>query len=424
MRKLIAISLFALIPLAEPAAENGELLDRIVAVADEGIVLKSELDRQVAVVTQQLLASGTELPPEETLKEQVLESLILKNLQLQLAERAGIVISDAQLNAAMEQIARNNNTTLGDLPGALAAQGIDYFDFREELRDEIALNQLRQREIVSRIEITPLEVEQMLDASGQAMEQDYNISHILIATPADANEAAREAAREQAEDLVERIRGGEEFSRLAVAYSNGQQALNGGALGWRKGNELPTIFSDQVRKMDVGDVSSPIRSPSGYHIIRLNDVRGENPVYVEQTKSRHILITPDEIVSDDDVRKKLAELRERILGGEDFADIARRESDDPGSAPRGGDLGWNGPNTFVPEFNATLDRLQPGEISQPFRTQFGWHIVQLEDRRKRDTSEQNRRNQAYNAIRARKAEEELQLFVRRLRDEAYVDIRL
>ncbi len=426
MRKLIATSLFALMPMVLHAGDetSGVLLDRIVAVADEGVVLQSELDARMKTAKQQLAAGGTELPPDDVMREQVLEALIIKNLQLQLADRAGIVISDAQLNAALEQIARRNNTTLGDLPGVLASEGIDYFDFREDLRDELALNQLRQREIVSRIEITPLEVEQMLEASGQSVDQDYNLSHILIAVPSDADQAKVAEARKQAEDLIARIREGQDFGRLAVAYSNGQQALNGGALGWRKGRELPTLFTEQVTKMDVGEVSPPMRSSSGFHIIRLNDQRGEDPVYVEQTNARHILIIPDEVTGDDAVREKLASIREELLAGADFGDIARRESDDPGSAPRGGELGWNGPNTFVPEFNAVLAALSPGETSEPFRTQFGWHIVQLIERRQRDTSDENRRNQAFMAIRARKAEEEMQIFVRRLRDEAYVDIRL
>ncbi len=426
MRKLIAISILGLITLAAHAADgdSGALLDRIVAVADDGVVLQSELDARLATVKQQLLASNTELPPDDVLQEQVLEALIVSNLQLQLAERAGIVISDAQLNAAMEQIARRNNTTLSELPQILASEGIDYFDFREELRDELALNQLRQREIISRIEITPLEVEQMLEAAGQTEDKDYNVSHILVAVPADADQPSVASARERAEDLIKRIREGEDFGRLAVAYSNGQQALNGGALGWRKGNELPTLFTEQVRQMEPGDVSQAMRSSSGFHIIQLNDVRGQNPVYEQQANARHILIIPDEVTSDEQARQKLADIRTQLLEGADFGDIARTESDDPGSAPRGGELGWNGPDTFVPEFNAALAALEPGEISEPFRTQFGWHIVQLNDRRQRDTSDENRRNQAYMAIRARKAEEEMQLFVRRLRDEAYVDVRL
>lgn len=426
MRKLIAISILALVsPYAHAADADGPvLLDRIIAVADDGVVLQSELDARLATVKEQLLASNTELPPDNVLQEQVLEALIVSNLQLQLAERAGIVISDAQLNAAMEQIARRNNTTLSELPNILASEGIDYFDFREELRDELTLNQLRQREIISRIEITPLEVEQMLEASGQSEEKDYNLSHILVAVPSDADQAQIANAQERAEDLIRRLREGEDFGRLAVAYSNGQQALNGGALGWRKGNELPTLFTEQVQKMEPGEISPAMRSSSGFHIIRLNDMRGQNPVYEQQSNARHILIIPDEVTNDDQAREQLAEIRAQLLEGADFGDIARTESDDPGSAPRGGELGWNGPNTFVPEFNAALAALEPGEISEPFRTQFGWHIVQLIDRRQRDTSDENRRNQAYLAIRARKAEEEMQLFVRRLRDEAYVDIRL
>lgn len=426
MRKFFAISILCLAPLAATASDDasGELLDRIVAVADEGVILESELDNRVTTVKQQLLAANTELPPDEVLREQVLESLIVNSLQQQLAERAGIVIADAQLNVALERIARRNNTTLSELPRVLESEGIDYFDFREELRQEMALNQLRQREIMSRIEISPLEVEQMLEASGQSADKDYNVSHILIALPADADQEAVEQARLKAEDLTRRVREGEDFGRLAVAYSNGQQALNGGALGWRKGRELPTLFAEQVAKMDAGEVSAPMRSSSGFHIIRLNDLRGENPVYEQQNNARHILITPDEVTSDEQAREKLVTLRQQLIDGADFGDLARTESDDPGSAPRGGELGWNGPDTFVPEFNQALAALEPGEISEPFRTQFGWHIVQLVDRRERDTSDMNRRNEAFMAIRARKAEEELQLFVRRLRDEAYVDIRL
>ncbi len=373
MRKLIAISILGLCPLLAHGADEvgGELLDRIVAVADEGVILQSELDSRVAKVKQQLIASNTELPPDDVVREQVLESLIVNNLQQQLAKRAGIVIADAQLNAALEQIARRNNTTLSELPAALASEGIDYFDFREELRQEIALNQLRQREIISRIEISPLEVDQMLEASGQSADKDYNISHILIALPADANQDAVQQAKEKAEDLTKRLRDGEDFGRLAVAYSNGQQALNGGALGWRKGRELPTLFAEQVVKMDSGDVSQPMRSSSGFHIIRLNDLRGENPVYEQQNNARHILIAPDEVTSDEKVVEKLTKLREQILAGADFGDLARTESDDPGSAPRGGELGWNGPDTFVPAFNEAMAALQPGEISEPFQTQFG-----------------------------------------------------
>lgn len=426
MRKFIAISILGLFPLQALGADElgGELLDRIVAVADEGVILQSELDGRMATVKQQLIASNTELPPDEVIREQVLESLIINNLQQQLAERAGIVIADAQLNAGLEQIARRNNTTLSELPRVLASEGIDYFEFREELRQEMALTQLRQREIISRIEISPLEVDQMLEASGQSSDKDYNISHILIALPADADQDAVKEAREKADDLTRRLREGEDFGRLAVAYSNGQQALNGGALGWRKGRELPTLFAEQAVKMDSGDISQPVRSSSGFHIIKLNDVRGENPVYEQQNNARHILIAPDEVTSDEQAREKLVELRDQLLDGADFGDLARTESDDPGSAPRGGELGWNGPDTFVPEFNQAMAALEPGEISEPFRTQFGWHIVQLIDRRERDTSDANRRNQAFMAIRARKAEEELQIFVRRLRDEAYVDIRL
>ena len=426
MRKLIAISILGLSPLLVNAADDAGtvVLDRIVAVADDGVILQSELDARVATIKQQLRATNTELPPDEIVREQVLESLIVNNLQLQLAERAGIVIADAQLNAAVEQIARRNNTTLSELPRVLASEGIDYFEFREELRQELALNQLRQREIISRIEISPLEIDQALEASGQSGDKDYNVSHILIALPADADTEAVRQAQEKAEGLVKRLREGEDFGRLAVAYSNGQQALSGGALGWRKGSELPTLFAEQVVKMDSGEVSPPMRSSSGFHIIRLNDVRGDNPVYVQQNNARHILIRPDEVTNDEQAREKLAGIRADILAGADFGDIARTESDDPGSAPRGGELGWNGPDTFVPEFNEALAALEPGEISEPFRTQFGWHIVQLTDRRERDTSDANRRNQALMAIRARKAEEELQMFVRRLRDEAYVDIRL
>src|SRR5262245_21483733 len=356
---------------------GGVLLDRVAAVVNDGIVLKSELDSQVALITQRLQQQRTELPPQNVLHQQILERLVLQEVQLQRAERLGVKVSDEMLNNALKDVANRNNIPLDRLPEALASQGLNYAAYRDSMRDEMTITMLRQRDVLSRINVTPRELDQFMAKQAATENQEYNVSHILLSLPQAADPGQIDAVTERAQDIYKRAQGGEDFAQLAVSYSQGQTALEGGALGWRKGAQLPGFIADMVAKMQPGEVSEPVRTPSGFHIVRLNEKRGATEqVMVNQVHARHILIRPNALRTDEAVRGKLEELRTQILGGEDFAKLATANSEDPGSAAEGGDLGWTGPGTFVPEFEKAVRETPDNEISEPFRTQYGWHIVQ------------------------------------------------
>jgi len=403
---------------------RGELLDRVAAIVNDGVVLSSELDAQIDLVSERLRAQKMELPPQNVLRQQVLERLVLQEIQMQRANKDGIKVSDEMLNTALEDIAKRNNLTLSQLPGALAAQGIDYAAYRDDMRREIVLSLLRQRDVLQHIVITPREIDQYLDRQAHTPSErnEYNVSHILIAVAQDASQAQLEQASKRATDVYDRAKGGEDFAKLAVAYSNSQTALEGGALGWRKGSELPTFLADVVAKLKPGEVSEPLRTPTGFHIVRLNSVRGEQQqTIVSQVHVRHILMKTNELADDATVRQKLSAIRERIEKGEDFAGIAQITSEDPGSAANGGDLGWTSPDAFTPEFSKVIEGLKEGEISEPFHSQYGWHIAQVLGRRQYDNTDEVKRRQAAEAIRASKADEETELWLRRLRDDAFVE---
>ena len=405
-------------------ATQGELLDRVVAIVNDGVVLNSDLDAQLDSVSARLRQQKLELPPQNVLRQQVLERLVLQEIQLQRANHAGIKVSDEMLNAALQDVAKRNGLTLTQLPDALKSQGVDYADYREEIRREMLLQLLRQRDVLQHISVTPREIDQFLDKQAKAPSEhnEYNVSHILIAVGQEASPAQQDAAAKRAEEVYTRAKSGEDFAKLAVAYSNSQTALEGGALGWRKGSELPTFLSDIIARLKPGEVSEPLRTPTGYHIIRLNQVRGGSEAAVEdQVHVRHILMKTNDLADDATVRGKLLTLRERILKGEDFGAVAQVTSQDPGSAAEGGDLGWSGPGTFAPEFEQAIATLKDNEISEPFHTQFGWHIAQMLGHRRFDNSDEIKRRQAAEAIRASKADEETELWLRRMRDEAYVE---
>jgi peptidyl-prolyl cis-trans isomerase SurA len=408
-------------------ATKGVLLDRVAAVVNDGVVLNSELEDQVAAVSERLRTQKLELPPQNVLRQQVLERLILQEIQAQRANRAGLKVPDDALNSALQEVAQRNNIPLSQLPEALSQQGVDYATYREEMRKELTLGLLRQRDVLQRISITPREVDQFLSkqANTPSENNQYNVSHILIAVGQTANPEQLEQAAKRAAEVAQRARGGEDFAKLAVAYSNAQTALEGGALGWRKGSELPTFLTDVVAKLKPGEVSDPMRTPTGFHIVKLNEVRGsEQKAIVEQIHVRHILMKTNELADDATVRQKLEQLRDRILKGEDFAGLASITSEDPGSASQGGDLGWAGPGSFVPEFEDAVAKLKDQEISEPFHTQYGWHIAQVLGHRQFDNTDELKRRQAMEAIRASKADEETELWLRRLRDEAYVETKL
>ncbi len=431
MRKAFFVGL-ALAVLASQAhaqtrelATGGVLLDRVAAVVNEGIVLQSELDTQTEMIMRRLQESRTELPPQNVLRQQVLERLVLQEVQLQRAERLGVKVSDEVLNNALRDVASRNNIPLDRLPEVLASQGLNYAAYRDSMRKEMTLQMLRQRDVISRIIVTPRELDQFIAKQAAAENQEYNVSHILLSLPQAAEPAQIDAVTERANDIVKRARGGEDFAQLAVAYSNGQTALDGGALGWRKGTQLPSFIADVVAKLQPGEVSEAVRTPSGYHIVRLNERRGAaETVMVNQVHARHILVRPNELRNDQAVQEKLNALREQIIAGEDFAKLASTNSEDVASAAEGGDLGWSAAGTFVPEFEKVVNSLPENEVSQPFRTQYGWHIVQVLGRRVHDNTDEARRQKAFAALRESKAEEETEIWLRRLRDEAFIEYRL
>lgn len=409
----------------ETLSNSGVLLDRIVAVVNDGVILQSQMDSKVDLVAGQLRDQNTALPPREVLESQVLEQLITQEVQLQRARRLGVRVPDAMLNSTLQRVAQRNGISLSDLPRAMAAQGIDYRQYREDMRNEMILDSLRQRDVVARISVSEREIERFLgkQESSAGDQIDYELSHILIAVDSSATPEEVGEAGERIEELYQRLVAGEDFAELAVEYSQGQNALDGGDLGWRKGAQLPPVFFDAIDDLQPGEFTDPIRSPSGFHLLKLNDVRGAEKIIVLQTRVSHILLQPNEVLDDTAVEQKLLQLRGRIEDGEDFADVARIDSEDPGSAPLGGDLGWTSPGTFVPVFEDQLARLEPGQMSMPFRTEFGWHLVLLVDRQERDTTEEVKRQRAVQAIRASKQEQETEIWLRELRDEAYVEVR-
>ena len=431
--RLCALSLALLLGAQSAFAQTrelsseGALLDRIAAIVNEGIVLASELDAQTEEVTQRLREQKTELPPRNVLRRQILERLVIEEIQMQRAERLGIQVTEEMLNGTVADVAKRNNIPFDQLPQALAQQGIDYRDFRDDMRKQMTLQLLRQRDVLGRINISPRELETFLSRQQNAPDRnaEYNVSHILISVPVTASPEQIEARDARAREVYDKARAGEDFAQLAVTYSDSSTNIEGGSLGWRRGAQLPSIVAEQVVKMKPGEVSEPIRTPSGFHLFRLNEMRGGVQQSVQdQVHVRHILLTTNELEDDQTVRQRLAAIRERVLKGEDFAAIAAVTSKDTGSAAEGGDLGWTGPGTFVPEFEKRVQALSENEISEPFQSEYGWHIVQLLGRRQHDITEDMRRQQAYAQLREAKAEEETELWIRRLRDEAFVDYRM
>ena len=405
---------------------HGEMLDRIAAIVNDGLVLKTEMDSQMEAVTKRLEEQKVALPSQSVLKQQVLERLILQEIQMQRAKKIGLNISAEQLNGTLQDVAARNKIPFDQLPTTLETQGIDYKLYRESMRRELTLNTLRERDVIARIIVTPREIDQFLARQDNAAANDeFNVSHILLSLPSAATPQQLDEISRKATDLSDRASKGEDFGQLAIANSNGQTALDGGTLGWRKGNQLPQFILDLVTKMKPGEVSAPVRTPSGFHIVKLNERRGgEAKVIINQIHVRHILIKTNELDDDETVRQKLTRLRDRILKGEDFAGIASTTSADPGSAPDGGDLGWTGPGVFVPEFSKAIADLKDNEISEPFKTRYGWHIAQVLGTRSYDSTSDVRRQRAFAAIRESKADEETELWLRRLRDEAFVEIKL
>ncbi len=415
-------------PLGAQSSVTPEIveIDRIVAVVNDDVIVHSELQTRLRAVIDQLQNAGVPAPPEDVLKKQVLEQLILDRLQLQLAEGTGIRVDDETLNRQIADIARQNQLSLREFRDILQRDGYDFGAFREEIRNELIKSRVQQRQVQDRVQITERDIDNFIATQAKQGSNipEYRVGHILIAVPDGASPEQLAEAKQRAEDIVERLRDGANFGRIAAAESDGRQALEGGDLGWRKAGALPTMFEKVVPELEKGEISEIIRSSSGFHVLKLLDVRGAGRLVIEQTNARHILIKTNEIVSSADARSRLRVLRSRVQNGADFAELARASSDDPGSAVKGGDLGWLSPGDTIPAFEKTMDALAVGEISEPFETQFGWHIVQVLGRRDRDSTEEVQRAKAAEQLRNRKVDEELQAWFRQIRDEAYIEYRL
>lgn len=411
---------------AAVTSQAGTPIDRVVAVVNDEVITETELDREVRTVKKRLSEQNIPVPAADLLRSQVLNRLITKHLQLQLAKKTGIRVDDETLNKTIERIASQNKMTLPELRDVIERDGFNFADFREDIRDEVAISRLKQRQVESNIVVTDQEIDQFIanQLVGDNANDTFHLAHILVAVPEAAGPDKVQTFRDKAEKIKKMLSGGADFSKVAIEYSDGRQALDGGDLGWRKAKELPTIFARIVPHMKVGEVSDIIRSPSGFHIIKvLGRHRGERHMITEH-HVRHILIGTNDVVDDNTAREKLLKLRQRIVSGADFAELARANSQDKGSVAKGGDLGWVKPGEVDPDFERAVESLKPGEISMPFKTQFGWHIVQLVATRKVDDTEDYNRAKAREAIRQRKVDEQYQQWLRRLRDEAYVVNRL
>lgn len=429
---LSCLTCFALSFNTAHAAESATEVDRILAVVNDNVITQSDLDAEKRTVIQQMRQQNIEIPPDDVLRKQLLERLILKRLQLQLAEASGIKVDDDTLNRAIETIAQQNNISLKEFRGVLERDGFDFAAFRENIRTEIVLSRLRQRQIATRITVTEQEVENLIATqklqgdTGGGGDNEYHVAQILIALPEAPTPEQVQAATKKAQEVLAKLRAGADFKQTASAVSNDQQALKGGDLGWLKTGQLPTLFAELVPTLKVGDVSDLIRSASGFHIVTLLDKRGgaQGVRIVKQSQVRHILVRTNELVSDKEAETRLAQLKLRVEGGEDFAALARSHSDDAASAVNGGSLGWVNPGDLVPRFEEVMNALEPGHVSAPFQTQFGWHIVQLIERRDHDSTEEFQRSSARELITQRKTEEETQAWLRSLRDEAYVEYKI
>jgi peptidyl-prolyl cis-trans isomerase SurA len=412
--------------MAAGADDEALLIDRIIAIVGEDVLMLSELRDESTKLAQRLEQQGVSpMPTTAAIQKQAFDSLVLTKLQLAEAARLGIEADEDTINRAISAIAANNQMSVPQLRDALEAEGMDFRKFRESMRDEIIVRRLRNREVTDRVEVTKSEVDSYLErSSGASGRTAVHLLYIMIETPEGASPAQREAARVRALELVERVRAGEDFRTIAQQVSDGQNALQGGDLGWISADSIPPLFQPYVAKMDQGETQGPIATSRGFHIIQLEEVRYGATNIVRQTHARHILIRPNEVISDADARQRLAQLRDRIINGDDFDTLARSNSDDKASAIKGGDLGWSTPGNLVPIFEEQMDLLAIDEVSQPFKTQFGWHIVQVLDRRDYDATDETRRDQARKVVRDEKAKEALQAYLRRLRDEAYIELRI
>ncbi len=420
---LVVTGLMAMCWLSPLARAATEIIDQVVAIVDDDIIMASELRERVATVTRNLESRGVALPPEEEIIRETLDRLILESIQLQMGTRVGVRISDAQLNQAISRIAAQNRMDLDEFRQALEESGQSYAEMREQVRREMIIQRVQAGNVNQRIQITEQEVDNFIATeTGQKLTQpEYHLLHALLPVSPDAPAEETAAAEAHVERLLARIRAGEAFDKV-IASSQAPYVFSGGDLGWRKKDDLPSLFADIAPRLEAGETADPIRSDSGFHLIYMAELRGGEAM-VAQAKVRHILIKPSEIMTDEQARELALDLKSRVLAGADFGELAREYSEDIGSAQEGGDLGWTSPGQMVPEFEAAAANTEVGEISDPVRTQFGWHILQVTDRREHDMTDQASRAKATDYLHNRKYQEELDAWLRQIRDEAFVDIK-
>lgn len=401
-------------------------VDRIIAVVNDEVITQNDLNERISLVKRQLQGQNVQLPPADVLSKQLLERMINDLVQVQLAKESGLKVDDATLEKTIQRIADENSMSMSSFRAMLEKDGIKYARFREDIRQEILLTRLREREVENTIVVTDAEVESQVaaEARDQSSGGEFRLAHVLVLVPQQATPEQIEARRRRALQALAELRKGANFAQVAATYSDASDALQGGSLGWRASGRLPTLFLDTVEKLQPGETSDIVRSPNGFHIIKLLEKRGKTKAEtVQQAHVRHILVRTKDTISDADARERLVRLRARIVGGEDFAELARIQSDD-GSASKGGDLGWIAPGDTVPEFERVMNALRDGEISQPVQTTFGWHLIQVTERRAEPVSEDRKKSAARNAVRARKGDEAYQDWLRQIRDRAFVEYRL
>ena len=408
------------------AAARVALVDRIVAVVNKEVVTQFELSERISRVMKELQRRGTALPSREEIERQVLERVVTDRVQLQFARESGLRVDDLELDRTISRIAEGNKLSLTEFRQTLERDGISFERFREEIREEILMSRLREREVTSKLTVSDGEIENFLleQSARKDTGTEYNLAHILVRVPEQASPEQLEARRARAEEVVRRLKDNGDFARIAATYSDAPDALQGGAMGWRSQERLPELFAEALVKLKNGEVSDVLRSPAGFHVLKLTDMRGAGaPLLVDQAHVRHILVRTNELISENDAKRKLVNLRERIVNGVNFAELARLNSDD-GSGARGGDLGWVYPGDTVPEFERAFMELKPMEVSPPVKSPFGWHLIQVLERRTADMSSDRKRLEARKALLDRKGDEAYQEWLRQLRDRAYVELRL
>ena len=403
-----------------------ELLDRVVAVVDSGVIMESQLNSRVEEILQRLKNDNAELPPLNLIEEQVLDRLIIEEIQLQIADRAGIKISDSELNQTLARVAAQNNLSLEEFRIKLEGEGTSYRSFRDTIRKELIIQRVQRGKVGAKIDISEQEIENFINSEeGKTqLAEQYNVQHILLSVSRGSTEKEIEEIKINANSLISRLNDGESFEKLAASFSAGQNALEGGYLGWRTEAELPSLFAEVVTELKVGEIASPLRSGAGFHILKLIDKRGNTVKFLDQTLARHILVQPSEIRTENQAEELINTIYERLTSGEDFKQLARQYSEDPGTKMDGGELGWSNPGDYDPAFEQTLNATKIGELSKPVKSSFGWHVIEVMDRRNEDVSQEEQKDRAFRIIFDRKFEQELQSTLIELRAEAYVDIKL